>query len=93
MPRSQWRRRNNVLLMPAAAKKLEPTLEAALSRLDAVVKEMESGELPLETLIERFEEGVALTKVCQGRLDNAEARIQTIIREADGSAKLEPFEE
>lgn len=79
--------------MPATAKKSEPTLEAALTRLDAVVKEMEIGDLPLETLIERFEEGVALTKTCQARLDHAETRIQTIIREADGSAKLEPFEE
>ncbi len=80
--------------MPATTtKKSETTLEAALTRLDAVVKEMETGELPLETLIERFEEGVALTRTCQDRLDHAETRIQTIIRDADGSAKLEPFED
>ncbi len=71
----------------------ETTLEAALTRLDAVVKEMETGDLPLETLIAHFEEGVALTKTCQDRLDHAESRIQTIIREADGGVRLEPFDD
>jgi exodeoxyribonuclease VII small subunit len=79
--------------MPAFKKTDEPTLEVALTRLDAVVKEMETGDLPLETLIERFEEGVALTKTCQTRLDHAETRIQTIIREADGGVRLEAFDD
>ncbi|MGC1479274.1 MAG: exodeoxyribonuclease VII small subunit [Chthoniobacterales bacterium] len=75
------------------AKPTQPSLEDALKRLDALVEEMESGELQLETLIERFEEGIALTRSCQARLDQAETRIQTIIREADGSVKLEDFEQ
>ncbi len=80
--------------MSASKKIEEPSLEAALTRLDAVVKEMETGDLPLETLIARFEEGVVLTKTCQSRLDHAETRIQTIIREANGGGvRLESFDD
>jgi exodeoxyribonuclease VII small subunit len=53
---------------------------------------MEGGDLPLETLIVRYEEGVGLVKVCQEKLDAAEKRIQLISRDARGTVELTDFE-
>jgi exodeoxyribonuclease VII small subunit len=69
-----------------------PTLESALDRLDAIVREMEAGELPLEALIAKYEEGIALTKLCQDKLDRAEERIRILSRDAAGNPVLEEFE-
>jgi exodeoxyribonuclease VII small subunit len=69
-----------------------PTLESALDRLDAIVREMEAGELPLESLIAKYEEGIALTKLCQEKLDRAEERIRIIGRDSVGNPVLEDFE-
>jgi exodeoxyribonuclease VII small subunit len=69
-----------------------PSLESALERLDALVREMEAGELPLETLIAKYEEGIALTKLCQDKLDRAEERIRILSRDAAGNPVLEEFE-
>lgn len=68
-----------------------PTLESALDRLDAIVREMEAGELPLESLIAKYEEGIALTKLCQEKLDRAEERIRILSRDAAGNPVLEDF--
>lgn len=68
-----------------------PTLEAAMDRLDSLVREMESGDLPLETLIARYEEGIALSRLCQEKLDRAEQRIQILSRDAAGNPALEDF--
>lgn len=75
-----------------AQKPDNPTLESALERIHGIVAEMEEGELPLETLITRYEEGVGLVKFCQERLEAAEKRIQIITTDAKGRTSLEPFE-
>ncbi|MGH8048489.1 MAG: exodeoxyribonuclease VII small subunit [Chthoniobacterales bacterium] len=73
--------------------KLEkPTLEAAMERLDAIVHEMEAGELPLEALIARYEEGIALSKLCREKLEHAEERIRILSRDSQGNPVLEEFE-
>ncbi len=69
----------------------EPTLESAMERLDALVREMETGELPLETLIARYEEGIALSRLCQEKLDRAEQRIQLLTKDAAGQSALADF--
>jgi exodeoxyribonuclease VII small subunit len=69
-----------------------PTFEAALARLEQIVSEMEGDRLALEDLLSRYEEGTALVKVCQQRLDAAEKRIEQITRGNDGSVKLDPFD-
>lgn len=66
-----------------------PSLEQALGRLDALVSEMESSQLPLETLISRYEEGVKLLQFCQERLTSAEQKIQVITRQFRGKMALE----
>ena len=70
----------------------QPTLEAAMDRLDAIVREMEAGELPLEELITRYEEGIALSKLCRERLESAEERIRIITRDSQGNPVLEDFD-
>ena len=63
-----------------------------MQRINEVVAEMEEGNLPLETLITRYEEGVGLVKMCQEKLDSAEKRIQIITRNARGTAELKDFD-
>lgn len=70
----------------------QPTFESALERLEQIVGEMEADRLALEDLLARYEEGTALVKVCQQRLDAAERRIEQITRGGDDGAKLEPFD-
>jgi exodeoxyribonuclease VII small subunit len=65
--------------------------EAALSRLEAVVSRLESGKLTLAESLRTFEEGISLSRQCTERLDQAEARIEVLIRIADGGAVTEPF--
>jgi exodeoxyribonuclease VII small subunit len=59
----------------------EPSFEAALVRLEAIVDRLEEGDLELEAALEAFEQGVALTRRCAGRLEDAERRIEILVRE------------
>ncbi len=68
------------------------SLESALSRLEAIVADIEANPPPLEVLIERYEEGTRLLKICQEKLTAAERRIEIISRNAQGEVGLEPFE-
>ena len=68
------------------------SFEDAITRLETIVEEMESDELPLEELIVRYEEGIKLVKVCEERLQAAEKRIEIITKNAGGKPKLAPFE-
>ena len=70
----------------------EPSFETAIERLETIVDEMESDQLPLEELIVRYEEGIKLVKVCEERLQAAEKRIEIITKNAAGKPKLAPFE-
>jgi exodeoxyribonuclease VII small subunit len=65
--------------------------EEAMSKLESVVEAMESGELPLESLIAKYEEGVKLAKVCQEKLAEAELKIQQLEKSAAGELKLKPL--
>lgn len=56
----------------------EANFEQSMKRLEQIVEQMESGELALEELITRYEEGMKLVKLCQERLTAAEERIQII---------------
>jgi exodeoxyribonuclease VII small subunit len=71
-------------------KKKEPTFEEALKNLEALVASMESGDVPLATLVEKFEEGSKLVKTCEERLKQAELKIEKL-RQDSREATLEPF--
>jgi len=66
--------------------------EDALKRLEGVVEAMESGDLRLETLLAKYEEGARLVKICQEKLAEAELKIQQLEKNAAGEMKLKPFE-
>jgi exodeoxyribonuclease VII small subunit len=70
----------------------EPNFEGAMDRLEKIVEQMESGKLPLEDLIVRYEEGMKLVKTCQERLANAEQKIEIITRNSAGKAVVQEFE-
>jgi exodeoxyribonuclease VII small subunit len=62
--------------------------EAALSELERIVKQLEDGDLPLETSLELYERGVQLSRFCHGRLEDAERRIEVLT--ARGEIKPAP---
>ena len=64
-------------------KKPQPIFEAAMSRLEAIVMEMEGGELDLDKLIARFEEGQTLAGLCTTKLDEVERRIEKLVKRGD----------
>ena len=80
--------------MSSKAKTAAPELnfEKAMDRLETIVEQMETGKLPLEDLIVRYEEGMNLVKVCQERLTNAEQKIEIIARNNAGKPIVKDFE-
>ncbi len=68
------------------SKKVPLAFEAALERLETIVESMESGEVPLAELLAKFEEGNTLLKVCEGRLKEAELKIEQLKKQKDGIA-------
>jgi len=71
----------------------EKKFEAALSRLEEIVSELESGELGLEQSLKLFEEGVKLARVCNARLEDAERKVEILLKDKNGKVTAKPFEE
>lgn len=69
-----------------------PPFEEALQKLEGVVEAMESDDLPLETLLAKYEEGAKLVKICQEKLAEAELKIQQLEKTTGGELKLKPLE-
>ena len=65
--------------------------EEALKKLESIVTAMESEDLPLETLLGKYEEGTRLARTCQEKLAEAELKIQQLEQTAAGEMKLKPF--
>ena len=65
--------------------------ESAIKRLEEIVKILESGELPLASLLEMYEEGVKLQNFCQEKLDEAERKVEILVRKSEGALEREPF--
>lgn len=68
------------------------SFEAALAKLETIVDSMESGEVPLADLLAKYEEGSKLLKTCEGRLKEAELKIEQLKKSRDGGVAFEPFE-
>ena len=66
--------------------------DAVVARLERVVGELEAGQLGLEQSIEKFAEGVKLANEATRKLDEAERRIDLLVRNADGSEEEVPFD-
>jgi exodeoxyribonuclease VII small subunit len=74
---------------PTEAKPLE-TFESCLEELETVVKELEGGDLTLERSLELFERGMHLSETCRKQLEQAETRVEILIRK-EGKLTAEPF--
>lgn len=66
------------------------TFEAGLQELELVVKQLESGELPLERALELFEKGMGLSSTCRKQLEEAETRVEMLVKKND-KIQAEPF--
>ena len=71
----------------------EKKFEAALARLEEIVKELETGDLPLEHSLKLYEEGIKLSRLCNKRLEDAERRVEILLKDKNGTVKAQPFEE
>ena len=76
---------------PTAEAGVNLPFEEALKRLEAIVNSLENDDLPLETLLAKYEEGTRLAQGCQTRLAEAELKIQQLERGASGEFKTSPF--
>jgi|GEM_PF-383979 len=71
----------------------EKSFEEALMELEQIVTSMESGSLPLEESIKKYEDGIKLSRFCKAKLEKAEKRIEILIKKEDGSVDFEEFED
>jgi exodeoxyribonuclease VII small subunit len=76
--------------MPDDAESKPESFESCLDQLEKVVKELETGDLQLERSLELFEKGMALSEACRKQLEEAETRVELLIRK-DGKVQAEPF--
>ncbi|MCA9471799.1 MAG: exodeoxyribonuclease VII small subunit [Nitrospirales bacterium] len=65
--------------------------EQALARLETIVTELERGELPLDESLKIFEEGIKLSKTCLKVLDDAERKVEILVRDKDGKKRIQAF--
>ncbi len=72
--------------------KVEEPYDAIVTRLERVVGDLESGQLTLEQSIEKFSEGVRLAREASRKLDEAERRVELLVRSADGEDEAVPFD-
>ncbi len=73
--------------------KKEKSFEASLKELEEIVEQLEGGDLPLEKSLELFEQGVHLSRNCHKRLDEAERKVEILLKGEDGAFSTSLFEE
>lgn len=68
------------------------SFESSLEALEQIVRQLETGDLPLEKSLELFEQGIRLSRECQERLSQAERRIEVLMRDNQGRSVITPFD-
>ena len=68
------------------------TFEDAMKALEQIVRDLETGDLPLEVAFKKFEEGVQLSKLCSQKLDETEKKITILLEDQKGNLIEKPFE-
>ena len=71
----------------------EKKFETAIARLEEIVETLEGGELPLEQSLKLFEEGIKLARICSARLEEAERKVEVLLKDKAGNLVKKPFEE
>jgi exodeoxyribonuclease VII small subunit len=89
--------KGNIQLNPIPNKKPEPAakkpeFERSLARLEEIVRKLENTNLSLDEAMKLFEEGVVLSRDCQKQLEQAEGRVEILMKKAGGDLTVEPFE-
>ena len=80
--------------MSQSSKSAKPeSFEKNIERLDTIVRQLEDADLPLEKALQIYEEGMKLSEICQKQLQEAEGRIQVLMKRAGGKIVAEPFEQ
>lgn len=74
------------------AKKKGEQFEDSLKRLQTIVEKMERGDLPLEEAVEAYTEGIRLVQACHQKLEEAENRVQVLLKDQQGGWSATPFE-
>ncbi|MGB6133587.1 MAG: exodeoxyribonuclease VII small subunit [Acidobacteriaceae bacterium] len=69
-----------------------PSFEESLTRLEEIVAQLERGDLPLEESVRLFEEGTRLSELCRKQLEEAEGKVEMLVKQRDGAMKREPFQ-
>ena len=67
------------------------TFEQSMKQLEQIVQELESGDLPLEKAIKKFEEGIQLSKLCARKLDETEKKVSMLLEDGQGNITEAPF--
>jgi exodeoxyribonuclease VII small subunit len=67
------------------------SFEQSLKQLEQIVRELESGDLPLELALKKFEEGMDLSKFCSQKLEETERRITQLMQNSSGAVVEKPF--
>jgi exodeoxyribonuclease VII small subunit len=67
--------------------------ESALKSLESIVAQLESGDLTLDQALELFEEGINISRFCNSKLEEAERKVEILVKAADGGMKETPFAE
>ena len=69
----------------------QKTFEQSMKQLEQIVQDLESGDLPLEKAIKKFEEAIKLSKLCAKKLDETEKKISILLEDAQGNITQAPF--
>ena len=69
------------------------TFEKAMEQLEQVVADLETGDIPLEKALKKFEEGMALSKYCADRLDETEKKVSLLLADSQGQLQAHDFSE
>ena len=71
----------------------EIKFEDGLKKLEKIVGDLEDGNIPLEESLEKYEEGIRLSKLCAKKLEAAKKKVEVLLKAEDGSVELKPFDE
>ena len=74
------------------APKAKPSFEKSINDLEKIVRALESGDLPLEKALEKFEAGIKLSRYCSETLDQAEKRVTLLMADETGQPVEKPFD-
>lgn len=71
----------------------EMKFEEALKKLEKIVNELENGSISLDSALEKYQEGIELSRLCSKKLEAAKKKVEILLKTSDGSVQTAPFDE